>query len=236
MRFGLPERRRQTEIMDQPDLDPARHGQALRGLERINFWSGSAGIVWPGVRQAAAAVAPRRLRVLDLASGAGDIAVRLWRRARRQGLDVEVAGCDRSPTALAHARRLAARRGADVGFFPCDVLAGPLPEGYDVLLSSLFLHHLDDAQAVDLLARMRRATGRLVLINDLVRGPLGLALARVGTHLLSRSDVVQVDGPRSVAGAFTVPEMQDLARRAGLDGARVERRWPCRMLLTWGRA
>jgi len=40
-------RRRQPEIMDQPGLDRQAHVQALRGLARLNLWSGSARILWP---------------------------------------------------------------------------------------------------------------------------------------------------------------------------------------------
>jgi hypothetical protein len=62
-----------------------------------------------------------------------------------------------------------------------------------------------------------------------------MLLACAGTRLLSRSPVVHVDGPRSVAAAFTPAEALDLAQRAGLTGATVVRRWPCRFLLTWRR-
>jgi hypothetical protein len=68
---ALP-RRLQPELMDQPGLDPARHRQALRGLRRINFWSRSAGILWPALAGLARA-AQRPLRVLDQATGGGDV-------------------------------------------------------------------------------------------------------------------------------------------------------------------
>jgi SAM-dependent methyltransferase len=228
-------RRLQPEVMDQPGLDPRRHRQALRGLGRINFWSGSAGILWPPLAALARAVAPRPPRVLDLASGGGDVPIRLWHKARRAGLPLVVAGCDVSPVAVGHAAQEAARRGADVYFFTADALTGDLPAGYDAIFCSLFLHHLTEGQAVDLLRRMAAAAGRLVLVNDLVRSRAGLLLARVGTRLLSLSPVVHIDGPRSVEGAFTVEEARQLAERAGLPGATVERRWPCRFLLSWGR-
>ena len=66
-------------------------------------------------------------------------------------------------------------------------------------------------------------------------GIAGWLLAHVGTRLLSRSWVVHTDGPRSVAGAFTVAELRELAAEAGLVGAEVAWRWPFRMLLTWRR-
>ena len=58
----------------------------------------------------------------------------------------------------------------------------------------------------------------------------------LATRVLSGSRVVHVDGPRSVEGAFTALEAQKLAERAGLAGARVSRRWPCRYLLSWSRS
>jgi 2-polyprenyl-3-methyl-5-hydroxy-6-metoxy-1,4-benzoquinol methylase len=220
--------------MDQPDLDPGLHRQALRGLSRINAWSGSAAIVWPPLAERARAIAPQPLRVLDLATGGGDVPIRLWQRARRAGLNLDLAGCDLSPVALEHARQAAARAGAAVSFFVHDTLAGPPPRAYDAVLCSLFLHHLDEDQAV-LLLRHMACTAPLVLVNDLVRGWLGMTLAYLGPHLLSTSWVVHTDGPRSVAAAFTVPEARALAERAGLHGAVFTRHWPCRFRLLWSR-
>jgi 2-polyprenyl-3-methyl-5-hydroxy-6-metoxy-1,4-benzoquinol methylase len=221
--------------MDQPGLDPRLHARALRGLARINFWSGSARILWPPLAALARRLRPRPLRVLDLATGGGDVPVRLWRRACRAGLDLEVEGCDVSPVALEQARACADRAGAPVHFFARDVLAGPVPAGYDAVVCSLFLHHLEEEQACDLLRRMAAAAGHLVLVNDLERCRAGLALAHLATRLLTTSAVVHTDGPRSVARAFTRAEARALAGRAGLRGAAVGWRWPFRYLLAWSR-
>ncbi len=229
------QRHRQPEIMDQPGLDRRRHVQALRGLERINFWSRSAHLLWPPLAALARETSDRPLRVLDVATGAGDVPLRLERLARRDGLPLDVSGCDVSPAAVAHADERAAAQGSAVRFFAWDALSGPLPTGYDALVCSLFLHHLDEGPAADLLRRMEDAAGRLVLVNDLERSPAGLVLAYLGTRVLSRSEVVHTDGVRSVEGAFTPAEARALAERAGLAGARVERRWPCRFLLAWRR-
>ena len=104
---SLQHRLQQPEMMDQPTLDPTRHIQALRGLERINYLSGCAGSYWPAIREAAGAASGKPLRVLDVATGAGDVPLRLWHRAKRAGLNVEIEGCDRSSVAVEHARRRA---------------------------------------------------------------------------------------------------------------------------------
>jgi SAM-dependent methyltransferase len=224
------------EIMDQPGLDEQEHLLALRGLARINAWSGSAGILWPSLRDLALAAGPGGLRVLDIASGAGDVPIRLWRRAQRAGLACQIAGCDRSPAAVRAAVGRAAAVGADVRFFTHDALADPLPDDYDAITCSLFLHHLETAEARDFLRRIAAATRKLVLINDLARGSFGYALAWFGTRILSRSRVVHVDGPLSVRAAFTIEEAQAIAGEAGLTGATVRWRWPFRFLMRWAKA
>jgi 2-polyprenyl-3-methyl-5-hydroxy-6-metoxy-1,4-benzoquinol methylase len=229
--LDLSRRDMQPEEMDRPDLDAGLHGQALRALARINRLSGSAGILWPEIRDLRRRLA-RPVRVLDVATGGGDVPLRLWRKARRAGLSIEFAGCDRSPTALDVARRAAGRLGAPVDFFECDVRAGELPGGYDVVTCSLFLHHLTTDGAVAFLAKLREAAGELALVNDLRRSRAGLHLARVAARLLTRSPVVRADGPRSVAAAFTVPEVLGLASRAGWPWAEASPRWPFRYLLS----
>lgn len=231
----LHQRHLRPELMDQPDLSPIQHVKALRGLSRINWFSHSYGILWPGLAELARTMAPRVPRVLDVATGGGDVPLRLWRQARRAGIELHLEGCDISPVGLDHARKCAASADAPIRFFEYDALSGPILTGYDAVMCSLFLHHQDEAQAIALLRRMADMASRLVLVNDLDRRWLGWLAAHVVGRFLTTSHVVHVDGPRSVAGAFTRTEALTLAERAGLSGARVDRRWPFRWLLTWRR-
>ena len=229
--------------MDQPGLDPAEHERALAGLRRINAVSRCSASLFAPIRELAAGHPGQPLRVLDLACGGGDTAIDLALMAARSGLALNVEGCDLNPEAVRIAAANAARRGATVRFFQADALADPWPQGpgaanpdgYDVVLCSLFLHHLDDGDAERLLALMARRARRLVLVNDLIRSPLGYALAWAGTRLLSRSPVVHTDGPLSVRGAFRLAEVAAMAERAGLAGAELRRCWPERYLLHWSR-
>lgn len=223
------------EIMDQPDLKAEPHIKALRALARINYFSNSAGILWPNLAELARTMAPRVPRVLDVATGGGDIPIRLWRRARRAGLDLHLEGCDLRPVALEHARKCASLADVPIRFFEYDALLGPTLTGYDAVMCSLFLHHQDEDQAIALLRRMAEMAGQFVLVNDLERRWMGWLAAHVVSRVLTTSHVVHIDGPRSVAAAFTQSEALVLAERAGLDGARVDLRWPFRWLLTWRR-
>jgi 2-polyprenyl-3-methyl-5-hydroxy-6-metoxy-1,4-benzoquinol methylase len=225
-RYVAPER------MDDPHLPDHQHRLALGGLARINRVSRTAAVFWRRMRgEFRAGGTP--LRILDVASGGGEIAISLWQRAAAHGLQAAVAGCDISSTAIEVARGRARRRGARVEFFRTDVLRDDVPGPYDIVISSLFLHHLTGEQACALLRKLAAIAQRLVLISDLRRCRSGWVAAWLAGRLLTSSPVVRWDGPQSVRAAFTPLELRELARRAGLDGNRVRRCWPWRVLLEW---
>jgi 2-polyprenyl-3-methyl-5-hydroxy-6-metoxy-1,4-benzoquinol methylase len=232
----LSSRHLQPELMDQPDLDVRDHHRALVALGRANLVSRTTAALWPAVRRAARTVRDRRVRVLDVACGGGDTVVGLAARARHEGLALDFTGADISPVAIAFARTRAARAGVgDARFIRLNALHDELPAGTDVVISTLFLHHLDDDAGVCVLRRMKEAAGCSVIVSDLRRTALGCCYTWAGCRMLSRSRVFHVDGLRSVRAAFTTDEARDLAVRAGLDDARLVEHWPQRWMLTWER-
>ena len=220
------------ELMDDPNLDPAEHARALAGLARLNVIAGSDRILWPEVR-AVAREAGGRVSVLDIATGSGDVVLALARRAGRAGISLELHACDISQTALDEAGLRAKAAGVELGLWRHDAVADPFDRRFDIVICSLFLHHLDTGQAERFLRHAAGAAERELLVSDLRRDPLGLFAAWASSRLLTRSRIVHVDAVKSVRAAYRMCEALEIARRAGLDGAKVSARWPRRMLLQW---
>jgi SAM-dependent methyltransferase len=218
--------------MDQPGLAPELHASALRAVARVNAVSLALPQLWRRVRRYLK-TADRPLRILDLATGSGAVPIGLARRARRAGLAVEAAGCDFSPFAVAFARAEARRARVTAEFFEWDLVRQGVPGGYDLIVSTLFLHHLDPEQVVTLLRGCREQAGKAVIISDLLRTRRGLILANIGTRLLSRNPVVCEDGVRSARAAYTLSEMRAFAQGAGMEDARIRYSFPERFLLEW---
>lgn len=224
----------QAELMDAPDLDPQLHRQALAGLRRVNLLSLSAARLWREIRSLEPSRDETGISVLDVACGGGDVSLAIARTAASGRYGVRVEGCDISPLAIEVARQRAQQAGVtNASFFVLDALRERWPGEYDVVMCSLFLHHLSTDDAVKLLRLMAEHARRLVLVNDLRRTQLGYVMAWWGCRLLSRSRIVHADGPASVAAAFTRQEALDLAQQAGLKGAVVVPSWPQRFLLRW---
>lgn len=233
MRY-LAHRDRQPELMDQPGLDAADHRRALVGLGKANSVSRISRVVWRAIRNACCSSASRQpLRILDIASGGGDITMGIAQLAARDGIAIEAHGCDASTTAIDYAQAAAQRLGvANTNFFQLDALADPLDE-YDVVMSTLFLHHLADDEARELLRRMGAAATKFVVVDDLCRNRLGYFYAWAGVRLLTRSPIVHTDGPLSVRAAFTTAEVTQLAREAAWQNVQIETHWPERFLMSW---
>jgi 2-polyprenyl-3-methyl-5-hydroxy-6-metoxy-1,4-benzoquinol methylase len=226
-------RHRKAELMDDPALDPILHSEALRGLEQLNVYSFCAESLWQQLQKFYLEKNCSHVRVLDLASGGGDIPIRLAKKAKQAGLSFEFVGADISATAIDFARHKAQSNNIPIQFMQLDALKETIPEGFDVIMTSLFTHHLDPADVIILLTKMRRATKQMVFVNDLIRSEFSMALVWLCAKILSRSPIVQHDGPTSVEAAYTTTEMREMAIKAGLNYCVIHPWLFCRQLLIW---
>jgi SAM-dependent methyltransferase len=202
----------EPELMDRPDAAPAELARALESLRGLNRWFGSYRLVMRFVRRWV-----RRgdqLRIADLATGSADIPRLVVDHARAVGARVEIDAVDFQPTTIEMARRLSATY-PEIRCHCADVLTFGDAGVYDVVLCSLALHHFSDSDAVQVLRRCRELSRRFVLVSDLRRGWLASLGVRLLTLIIFRDAITRSDARVSAERAFTLPELQDLARRAG---------------------
>jgi len=201
-----------SEIMDDLGRPDSEFDRAYRELEIINRRLG-------GIRAIQRFLPSKsNLLMLDVAAGACDVSEALLGRMRAQIVVLDV-----NPKGLEFARRSLPVRG--------DALELPFSDDrFDVVMASLFFHHLSDANCVRVLENMWRVSRRLVLVNDLHRHPVAYWSIRALVAGFSRSTMVKHDGPVSVLRAFRPHELLQIAERAGVP-ARVYRSFPYRLVL-----
>ena len=211
---GLTRDAQAREQMDGP-LTPADLRATLDDLDRLNAWFGGYALTLRRIRRAAASL-PRAacLRVVDVGGARGDLAVRVVRWARRTGRAVRVVVVDSDAATLALARRRT-RAYPEITLVQADAGALPLREASaDVGHAALTLHHLDGDRVVACLAQLA-TVAPLVVVNDLLRTRLTLALVWLTTRVLRLHPVSRADGPISVRRAWSAHELALLATKAG---------------------
>jgi 2-polyprenyl-3-methyl-5-hydroxy-6-metoxy-1,4-benzoquinol methylase len=202
----------EPELMDRSQPVTPELVSDLRNLRQLNRWFGSYALtmhfLWRWIQPGA------QLRVLDLATGSGDVPRLLMDYARKVGARATVEAIDQQSSTLEIARELSADY-PEIDFVRSDVLSFGMKGQYDIVLCSLALHHFDEGAAVELLERCRKLSRRFVLVSDLRRG----LLATVGVYLLTtfiyREVMTRTDARLSAARAFSFREFRSLAERAG---------------------
>ena len=202
----------ELELMDRPQPVSPELEEDLRSIRQLNRWFGSHRIIrhfvcrWvkPGAR----------MRIVDLATGSGDIPRLIVDRARKIGATVEIIALDRQSATLEIARKLSGDY-SEISFVEADILEFNPPDGYDLVLCSLALHHFSNEDAVRVLRRCRELSRKFVLVSDLRRGWLGMIGVHLLTALIFRAPMTRYDARLSMARAFSFAELDDLARRAG---------------------
>jgi ubiquinone/menaquinone biosynthesis C-methylase UbiE len=102
---------------------------------------------------------------------------------------------------------------------------------FDWVTCNMALHHFGPEEAVRVLREMERVSRRGWIVNDLRRSRwawLGIWLL---TRLLLMNRLTRHDVPLSTLRAYTPAELQRLAERAGVPGAKVYTHPFCRMAL-----
>lgn len=230
--INLERRNMQPELMDDPSMSRDNLREALAGLRKINKVSRVAPILWNTIRDWLNEHGRRSFSLLDVACGDGEVLRDIARKAHRAGYVVSTCGIDINPHAVALAKERQKESGIK-GEYLCQSALEPLPGGYDVVISTLFLHHLKDSEIPTFLQSLSQAATGLVMVHDIERSYLGYTLALVGPKIFSSSQVTRLDAIHSIRGALSKNEVLAYCRGAKIYAATLKSTWPCRWLLFW---
>jgi 2-polyprenyl-3-methyl-5-hydroxy-6-metoxy-1,4-benzoquinol methylase len=200
------------EMMDRPQPVSAELERDLERIRQLNHWFGSYRLV---LRFMSRWIKPgARLRIVDLATGSGDIPRVIIDYAREIGAKVEIDALDRQPATLEIARKLSTAY-PEISYYEANILEWSSAEAYDIVLCTLTLHHFSDEDGARVLQQCREFSRRFVLVSDLRRGFLLKIGVQLLTALIFREPMTCHDARLSAARAFSFSEMHQLALRAG---------------------
>jgi hypothetical protein len=200
------------EILDSDTCPPVEVEASLRDLCRINRWFGGVATTRSLIARVASATGHKHFSVLEVAAGFGEVSKIAGRQLALKGITLDVTDLDRVRTHLLRGNRAVV----------ADALALPFQDSsFDLVSCSLFAHHLEPDELARFTHEALRVSRCAVLINDLVRHPLHVALVYAGFPLM-RSYVSRVDGLASVRRAYVPDEMRQILASGTECAMRVE--------------
>jgi ubiquinone/menaquinone biosynthesis C-methylase UbiE len=164
------------------------------------------------------------LSLLEVAAGSGYVLETARERLQHRGLSLQVTSLDRVPSHLTNGNRAVAGEARALPF---------RDSSFDLLTCNLFAHHLAPRELVQFVDEALRVCRVAVLIDDLVRHPLHLALVYAGIFLY-RSRLTRHDAPASVCQAYTPEEMRALLMQTRAARVEIHRYYLFRMgVVVW---
>ncbi len=200
------------ELMDLPQPVSAELEQDLANLRSLNRWFGSYRIIHHFLRRWLRAES--KIRLLDVATGSGDVPRLIVDYARAHNVPVEIKAIDQQEATVEIARRLSVSY-PEISFSCADLFAWEPDGAFDIVICSLALHHFSEEEVIRALRKFRELSSGAILVTDLQRSRFLSMAVFVVTETLYREPMTKFDGRLSASRAFSFTEMDELAKRAG---------------------
>jgi ubiquinone/menaquinone biosynthesis C-methylase UbiE len=213
-----------AELLDSDNGTPAEIAASIGDLRMINRWFGGISTAVAMVERVAWTAKQSSFSLLEVAAGSGYVPETAGYRLQRHGLQLQITLLDRAASHLRNGDQAVAG----------DALALPFEDGsFDLVSCNLFAHHLSPQDLVQFVSEALKVCRIAVLINDLVRHPLHMALVYAGMPLY-RSRLTRHDAPASVRQAYTPKEMQALLAQTSAAKVDIHRSYLYRMgVIAW---
>ena len=221
----LARRLETEELMDDPALDAGTYHAVLHDLAKVNRTTFA---YRPTLDFLSRAIRRRKsFRLLDVGFGDGDMLRQIARWAARRGIAADLTGIDLNPRSAAAAQAMTNAH-ASIRYLAGDYadLSG---QGFDFIVSSLVAHHMSHAQLVAFLRFMDREARVGWFVNDLHRHGFAYATFPLLASLMGWHRIVRLDGTTSIARSYRPDEWPAILAEAGVEGAKVQRRFPFRL-------
>ena len=194
------ERLIEPEVLDHVPPEVARPN--LADLVRINKRLGGHSVLRKALK--AAIQTPGPFSLLDVGAASGDSArfiSGVYPDATVTCLDYNATNLERAPRPKLIA----------------DAFNLPFAErSFDIVLCSLFLHHFQNFEAIELLRGFYRAARQALVVCDLERHVLPYLFLPATRPLFRWNDITVSDGLKSVRAAFKGDELKQVALAAGI--------------------
>lgn len=190
------------ELMDDLDMQGEFLLSSLDQLAIVNKLLGGNRVTIGGLKKLLENRPKDKLiSIVDLGCGSGDMLRKVAEFGRKNGYQFQLLGIDANDATINYARQLSVGY-SEISFIKQDVLAEEFKtHRYDIAMCTLFLHHFEDAVALNLVKTLLTNSSFGVLVNDLHRHKMAYYLFKIITFRI-KNKMTREDGLTSILKAF----------------------------------
>ena len=218
------------ELLDRTDIPFSDIKRNMLELEIINTRLGGHAITLKGIKEIYTQ-SKSSLSVCEIGCGGGDNLKYIAAWCSRNNIPVNLTGIDINKDCIEYAKENCGKI-SGIEFITSNysqvIFTDKKP---DIIFSSLFCHHLNDEQFVEMLGWSKQNSKIGFFINDLHRHPLAYYSIKILSRLFSKSYLVKNDAPLSVKRGFKKTEIENLLQKAGIRNFSIHWKWAFRWLI-----
>ena len=206
-------RSEEEEIMDDLDYNGPILHDALDKLAKINQWLGGNKVTINGLERALNNLdKSKMITIIDLGCGGGDILRDVSRFGKQNGHNFQLIGIDANVNTVKYAQSLS-EKFDNIQFKAIDIFSKEFKQlDYDLVLSTLFLHHFKEKELVEFLKPVLEKAELGIIVNDLHRHKLAYYLFKLLCTTIKNKTIVE-DGLTSVLRGFKRKELEDISQQ-----------------------
>jgi len=206
-------RSEEEEIMDNLNYNGPILHDALNKLAKINQWLGGNNVTINGLKKALKNHKKKEpITIIDLGCGGGDILREVSKFGKDNHYNFNLIGIDANPHTIKYAIKLS-QEYDNISFKKMDVFAKEFNTlKYDLVLTTLFLHHFKDNQLVTFLKPVLDKAKLGVVVNDLQRHRLAYYLFKLLCTTIKNKTIIE-DGLTSVLRGFKRKELESISNQ-----------------------
>ena len=222
-------RSNESEIMDDFAMEGELLKEALDKIAQINQLLGGNKVTLQGVKLLLQNKSKSEcITIVDLGCGNGDMLRMLADYGKECHFNLKLIGIDANAYTIDHAKTLSSSY-PNICFYCRDIFDMPFDDSaYDIVLCTLFLHHLKDDGILKLLSYFYTKANIGIVVNDLHRSSLGYRLFQVVCFVFRLSDMTKQDGLTSILRGFKKKEIIAFAKQLNIKNHTIRWKWAFR--------
>ncbi|MEJ6792337.1 MAG: methyltransferase domain-containing protein [Lacinutrix sp.] len=206
-------RSEEEEIMDDLDYNGPILHDTLDKLAKINQWLGGNIVTINGLKKGLKNhPKDKTITIIDLGCGGGDILREVSVFGKKNEYKFQLIGIDANPHTVNYAIKLSEEYD-NIKFKAIDIFSDEFEAlEYDLVLTTLFLHHFKEYQLVSFLKPVLEKAKLGIVVNDLHRHKLAYYLFKLLCTTIKNKTIVE-DGLTSVLRGFKRNELKDISEK-----------------------